>query len=73
MTPHGPSCLIGSTGFIGGNLLRQVPFDQTCHSANIAAIRGRRFDLVVCAGIRAVKWWADRHREEDRAQIDPLH
>jgi nucleoside-diphosphate-sugar epimerase len=67
-----PSALIGSTGFVGGNLLRQARFDALYHSANIADIRGRSFDLVVCAGARAEKWKANQDPAADRAGIAKL-
>ena len=50
------TALIGNTGFVGGNLLRQQPFDALFNSKNIDDIAGRSFDLVVCAGVRAEKW-----------------
>ena len=64
--------LIGSTGFVGGALLAQRPFGAGYHSTNIASIRGRRFDRVVCAGVQAVKWWANANAEADLYGIEQL-
>jgi nucleoside-diphosphate-sugar epimerase len=64
--------LIGSTGFVGGNLLRQAPFDDLYHSRNIADIRGRRYDCLVCAGARAEKWKANQDPEGDRRGLRVL-
>ncbi len=64
--------LIGHTGFLGGNLVRQAPFDACFHSKNIGEIRGQEFDLLVCGGITAVKWWANQNPAEDRARIESL-
>ncbi len=64
--------LIGYTGFVGGNLLRQDEFEATYNSANIAEIEGRRFERLVCAGVTAVKWWANKNAEEDRRRIEGL-
>lgn len=64
--------LIGSTGFVGGNLLSQQAFSDLYASANIAEIRGQAFDRIVCAGVSAVKWWANKNPEEDLAKIDNL-
>ena len=64
--------LIGSTGFVGSNLLRQRPFDECFHSRDIETIRGRSYDLVVCAGVRAEKWRANREPERDREGIERL-
>jgi nucleoside-diphosphate-sugar epimerase len=66
------SALIGSTGFVGGNLLRQTRFDDGYHSTDIDTIRGRSYDLVVCAGAPAEKWKANQEPERDRANIARL-
>ena len=64
--------LVGHTGFVGGNLLRQTKFDELYNSANIEDIRGRRYSLVVCAGARAEKWKANRDPEQDLEGIRRL-
>jgi nucleoside-diphosphate-sugar epimerase len=64
--------LIGSTGFVGGTLARQMSFDDHFNSVNIETMRGRSYDLVVCAGARAEKWKANLHPEEDRRGIAAL-
>ena len=64
--------LIGHTGFVGSNLLRQRDFSATFNSTSIDGIDGRGFDEVVCAGVAAVKWWANRNPDEDRARIEGL-
>lgn len=66
------SALIGYTGFVGSNLMRQCAFDELYNSRNIEDIRGRSFERIVCAGVSAVKWWANLHPEEDRAGIKRL-
>jgi nucleoside-diphosphate-sugar epimerase len=66
------TCLIGHTGFVGGNLAGQYAFDDCYHSRNIEQIRGRSYDLIVCCGVSAVKWQANRFPAEDRAAIDQL-
>jgi hypothetical protein len=66
------AALIGHTGFIGSNLARQFAFSECYNSKNIGGIRGREFDLLVCAGVSAVKWWANKNADEDRARIDSL-
>lgn len=66
------SALIGHTGFVGSNLLEQLPFDATYASRNIGDLAGQRFDLVVCAGVSAAKWIANQDPEGDRARIQPL-
>lgn len=66
------NALIGHTGFVGSNLLAQQPFGATFNSSNIASIRGRGFDHVICAGVSAVKWWANKNADEDRRRIEAL-
>ncbi|MGH9318925.1 MAG: NAD-dependent epimerase/dehydratase family protein [Vicinamibacteria bacterium] len=66
------SALIGNTGFVGGNLLRQRAFDATYHSVNIAEIEGKRFALLFCAGAPGVKWQANREPERDLESIERL-
>lgn len=66
------AALIGHTGFIGSNLATQHSFTHRFNSSNIRDIRGGRFDLVVCAGVSALKWWANGHPAEDLARIDAL-
>ena len=60
------SALIGHTGFVGGNLRVARPFDVLVNSANVEELRGKSFDLVVCAGVRAEKWKANRAQFKQR-------
>lgn len=64
--------LIGDTGFVGRTLLRQRGFGERFASRNIADIRGRDYDMVVCAAAPAAKWIADRDPEADLANIAAL-
>jgi len=66
------SALIGHTGFIGGNLARQFPFTDVFHSKTISSIRDREFELLVCSGVTAMKWWANQNAAEDRQRICSL-
>src|SRR5581483_10363117 len=66
------TALIGHTGFVGSNLLRQRAFDATFNSSTIGGMRGRAFDLVVCAGARAEKWKANAEPERDLDNIESL-
>ncbi|WP_037302013.1 NAD-dependent epimerase/dehydratase family protein [Rubritepida flocculans] len=67
-----PDALIGHSGFVGGHLDRARPFAARFRSTDIAQIRGRRFGTVVCAGVSAVKWRANREPEADWAGISGL-
>ena len=66
------TALIGHTGFVGGTLLRQCPFDATFNSRNIQDIRGGHFDRIVCAGVSAVKWLANKEPEADSVSVPSL-
>ena len=72
MTRSESSALIGYTGFVGSNLLRQRGFDACFNSANIDELGGRSFDLIVCAGARAEKWKANAEPERDLDNIEGL-
>ena len=64
--------LIGYTGFVGQNLLRQSRFDATFNSKNIDEIRGREFDEIVCAATPPEKWKANADPEGDQRAIERL-
>ncbi len=66
------TALIGHTGFVGSNLLKQTSFAQTFNSVNFLDMGNRHFELIVCAGISAAKWLANREPEADRAAIQKL-
>jgi nucleoside-diphosphate-sugar epimerase len=59
--------VIGSTGFVGGNLIGQVGAADGYNSKNIEDIAGRSYDLVFCAGARAEMWKINQDPETDRA------
>jgi nucleoside-diphosphate-sugar epimerase len=65
-------CLIGHSGFVGGNLAGQRHFDELFRSSNIRDIRGREFDLLVCSGLPAAKWIANREPDADLANTNSL-
>ena len=67
-----PSALVGYTGFVGGNLLRQRPFDVLFNSKNIGSLPERPYSLVVCAGAPAEKWKANADPAADRASLARL-
>lgn len=66
------NALIGYTGFVGGNLLRQKDFQDLYNSRNIETVAGRQYDLLVCAGAPAEKWRANQNPEADLAGIQRL-
>lgn len=66
------SALIGSTGFVGSNLSRDIAFTHQYNSRNIHEIVGQSFDIIYCAGVPAAKWLANRDPENDLRQISSL-
>ena len=73
MSDVNPSnCLIGHSGYVGSTLSRQARFDSAFRRADIGDIRNRAFDLVVCAGVPAQKWIANRDPDADRGNIESL-
>jgi len=59
--------LVGSTGFVGGNLLAKHTFAAKCHSSDITAQYGTRPDLCVYAGVPAAMFLANADPEADLA------
>lgn len=66
------TALIGHSGFVGGTLARATTWDACFNSTNIGDIAGQSFDLIVCAGVSAVKWLANKDPAADQAGIDRL-
>jgi nucleoside-diphosphate-sugar epimerase len=67
-----PDALVGHTGFVGGNLARQRPFDALFHSRNIESIAGRAFGLLAVSAMPAAMWIANSDPEADLANLDRL-
>lgn len=65
------AALIGHTGFVG-RILDDARFSDRFNSKNVETARGRHFGEVICAGVQAVKWWANQNPEADWAGIEPL-
>lgn len=63
----GRTVLVGSTGFVGGNLLASHAFDAACHSTDVAEQFGKDNDLVVYAGVPAAMYLANQDPEADLA------
>ncbi len=62
--------LVGDTGFVGSNLLKNNCFIQTAHSTNVSDMFAARPDVLIYAGVTGTKWYANCHPKEDRAVID---
>jgi nucleoside-diphosphate-sugar epimerase len=66
------NALIGYTGFVGSNIYRQANFNQVYNSKNIIEIGGKEFDIIVCAGVSAIKWLANKNPHKDLEEINRL-
>ena len=65
-------CLIGYTGFVGSNLAQQRHYNILINSKNFHTLENKNFDRIVCAGVAAVKWKANKDPETDLAHIREL-
>ena len=59
--------LVGSTGFVGGNLAAAHDFAARCHSTDIATQFGTRPELCVYAGVPAAMFLANADPQADLA------
>ena len=64
--PHG-DLLVGSTGFVGGNLLACHAFARAVHGSDVAAAFGAAPDLCVYAGVPAAMFLANADPQADLA------
>ena len=61
--------IIGHTGFVGSNIIEHMDFDYMFNTKNIQDITLHEYDLIVCTGISALKWYANQNAEEDLEKI----
>jgi hypothetical protein len=66
------SALIGHTGLVGSTLARSRSFKSLFNSKNIGEMCGNHYSSVVCAGVRAEKWVANRNPAQDWDNIQKL-
>lgn len=69
---NNPTALIGFTGFVGHNLDLQRKYDLKFNSKNFRDMAGKSFSRLVCAGVSAVKWQANKDPETDLARLNAL-
>ncbi|WP_170765256.1 NAD-dependent epimerase/dehydratase family protein [Ruegeria lacuscaerulensis] len=62
-------CLVGYTGFVGGNLTRQHSFSGLFNSSNIDQVAGHDCDTLVVSAVPATMWLANQNPDADRANI----
>src|SRR3990167_477878 len=64
--------LIGYTGFVGGNLAKQIKFDDGYNSQNIEDIKGKEYYLIISAGTPSLRFKANQNPKEDLQNIKKL-
>ncbi len=57
--------LVGSTGFVGGNLMKNHNFTSCCHSVDVKKYYGSTPDLCVYGGIPSAMFLANQNPERD--------
>ena len=66
------NAIVGYTGFVGSNLLQFYKFEHFYNSKNFNTAKDKSFDTMFFAGIPAVKWYANKHPEEDENTIEEI-
>lgn len=69
------NALIGYTGFVGSNLLKNIKDKRKIdlyNSKNINQIKNRKYNQVICAGLSATKWIANKYPKKDIKNINIL-
>src|SRR5579863_8216902 len=72
MDMYKKTALIGYTGFVGQNLHFKHKFTNLYNSKNISTIQNQTFDLMICSGIPATKWLANKYPIDDLNNINTL-
>jgi len=62
--------LVGSTGFVGGNLLKNHTFSATCHSSDITEYYDSNPELCIYAGVPSEMFTANSNPEKDLEIIE---
>lgn len=62
--------LVGSTGLVGGNLLRSHEFDLAVHSTDISQAYSLQPDLLVYAGVTGTAFLADANPQTDLTIVE---
>ena len=66
------NAIIGHTGFVGSNIIEKMRFDYMYNTKNINEISNHDYELVVCAGMSSLKWYANKNPKEDLENINNL-
>ena len=64
--------LIGATGLVGSQILNNHDFELKVHRPTLRRIENLSTDLLICAGLPAEKWRANKFGEEDWENIETI-
>ncbi len=64
--------LIGYTGFVGGYLKSQYDFDLLINRQNLESLANLNTERIICAGLPAAKWLANKDPEGDYVNMMSL-
>jgi nucleoside-diphosphate-sugar epimerase len=64
--------IIGSTGFVGSNLIKNIDFDFKFNSKNINQIVENNYKTIICSAPSATKWMINKYPEEDIDNINKI-
>lgn len=62
-------CIVGYSGFVGGNLLLDNEFDKLYNSKNFKDAKNTEINIMYFCGIPAIKWYANNNPEKDDETI----
>jgi len=66
------NCIVGYSGFVGGNLLLKYKFDYFFNSQDFNNAINLNIDTMYFCGIPAVKWYANENPHEDTKIINNI-
>ena len=69
------NALIGYSGFVGSNLLTKINNKKNTdlyNSKNIIKIRKKIYKQIICAGLPAAKWIANKNAKKDNQNLKKL-
>ena len=66
------NAIIGYTGFVGSNLRKNFLNSDLYNSKNISKIKKKTFDKIICSGLPAEKWKANKYPNQDLSNINRL-
>lgn len=65
------NCLIGSSGFVGSNILlnNKIHFDELFNTKNINELK-TEYDTILFTALPGINWYANKYPEEDKKHLD---